>query len=87
MTECQNCGKKIKDDRKFCEECKGINTGIYYAYRQLRFDMWEYLDHHGKNKTREFYNKIIDEEGEKWTREVLGEKLVDAILGKFGTTL
>ena len=80
-TYCQNCGKEVGGHQKFCDDCGVLKDDLFYAYSTLRFDVWQHLEHHGKGKTHELYSKMVNEEGEKWTHEALGNKLVDAILG------
>ena len=81
MTTCQGCGQvEVPCGTKYCEECRKVNVNLFYAYKELRWELWTYLTNHGVTRAKELYSNMVDEEGEQWVREVLGNKLVDAIL-------
>ena len=87
MTNCIKCGKEFtiegRSDRLKCDACKKEEADTFYAYSELRFEVWQFLRNHGPAKTRdEVYNKMVDEEGVDWALDVLGKELVDAILEK-----
>jgi len=83
MTQaCIKCGAIIPDDtrKKTCEACKKDAASAYYAYSELRFEVWQFLRNHGPARTREtIYNSMVDEEGLDWVTDALGEELIKAI--------
>lgn len=76
MATCQECGEEVKKNASRCVKCK---AALYYAHSQIRFDMWQYIAHHGLSKARELYNLMAAEEDKDWVDSALGSKLVDAL--------
>ena len=81
---CQACGKALelggRSDKTTCTACTKERADVFYAYSQLRFEVWRFLKTHGPKRTREvLYNRIVAEEGVEWTISALGETLVKSI--------
>ena len=76
--KCKHCGGELSGKEQVCKDCKKTRTDLYYAHTELRFEMWQYLKHHGA-KAQEIFNAMVDEEGELWARSALGDELVDEL--------
>jgi len=79
---CIKCGEAIDNPRRNqqqCNSCQKEKADLYYAYSELRYDIWNYLKQHGTEKTKVLYTKMCKDEGVDWTRDALGEKLLKAI--------
>ena len=74
---CKECGKELDEGSRasMCNKCK---VRLYYAHSEIRFDMWEFMKHHGA-KVKELYEMMCKEEGAEWVDKVLGDKLVQEI--------
>ena len=78
---CSKCGKKINESRKkLCDDCRKQRAETYYAYSELRFEVWQFLRNHGPEMTRKMiFNEMVNEEGIDWVTDALGEELIKAI--------
>ena len=75
--ECKECGEKLNGTKKI-PVCNGCKVKLYYAHNEIRYDIWQFLKHHG-SKAKALYKMMCEEEGTDWTNKVLGEKLVEEI--------
>ena len=84
MTNYCQCGNELTGRQQYCTDCRKIKADLFYAYSSLRWELWERLNNpsvtHGLKIVKQIYTEMVDEEGDHWTREVLGDKLVNTIL-------
>ena len=76
--KCKYCDTEVSGKEQICSTCRKDRADIYYAHTELRFEMWNFLKHHG-SKAMDIFNAMVDEEGELWARKALGDELVDEL--------
>lgn len=82
---CKECGAPLENPQKnqtHCQNCQKERRGLYYGHLELRYELWNFLNHHGREMAQYIYSKMVEEEGEEWVREALGDKLVSEILAQ-----
>jgi len=84
--KCVLCNKRFlvnNPSRKYCEECrrmiKSTKSGIYHNIAGIRKELWSLLDEGLYYAVKKFAGEMLEEEGEEFTKKVLGEKLYKII--------
>jgi len=83
--QCVICGKSFegKKNQKYCKECgEKVRREVVVRYRivcEIRKTMWRFLEDGLKDYPRRVLNKMIEEDGEEFAEDVLGEKLIREI--------